>query len=84
MKIYQYQDKTNMCGENVKKYRREQDVSQTELAARLQTYDVILEQKSISRIEAGTRVVADYELFALSNALKVCMYSVVGVPTPIW
>lgn len=44
MKIYQYQDKTNMCGENVKKYRREQDVSQTELAARLQTYDVILEQ----------------------------------------
>ena len=26
MKIYQYQKKANMCGENVKKYRREQKV----------------------------------------------------------
>ena len=82
MKIYQYQDKTNMCGENVKKYRREQDVSQTELAARIQTHGVILEQKSISRIEAGTRVVADYELFALSKALNVTIYNLLGLPNP--
>lgn len=82
MKIYQYQKKANMCGENVKKYRREQKVSQVDLAARIQTQGVILEQKSISRIEAGTRVVADYELFALSEALNVTIYDLLGLPNP--
>lgn len=82
MKIYQYQKKASMCGENVKKYRREQKVSQVDLAARIQTHGVILEQKSISRIEAGTRVVADYELFTLSKALNVTIYDLLGLPNP--
>lgn len=78
MKIYLFEGKANMCGENVKKYRVALKLSQSDLAARLQTMDVLIEQKAISRIEVGDRVVADYELVALSKALGVSIYDLLG------
>ncbi len=42
---------------------------QAELAARVQTEGVILEQDAISRIESGSRMVQDYELRALAVVL---------------
>lgn len=80
MKIYLFEGKANMCGENVKKYRVALKLSQSDLAARLQTMDVLIEQKAISRIEVGDRVVADYELVALSKALGVSIYDLLGLP----
>lgn len=71
-----------MCGENVKKYRVALKLSQSDLAARLQTMDVLIEQKAISRIEVGDRVVADYELVALSKALGVSIYDLLGLQEP--
>lgn len=82
MKIYLFEGKANMCGENVKKYRVALKLSQSDLAARLQTMDVLIEQKAISRIEVGDRVVADYELVALSKALGVTVYDLLGLPEP--
>lgn len=78
MKIYLFEGKANMCGENVKKYRVALKLSQSDLAARLQTMDVLIEQKAISRIEVGDRVVADYELVALSKALGISIYDLLG------
>lgn len=75
MKIYNYNNQANICGENIKRLRLERKMSQTDLAAKLQTYNVILEQKSISRIESGDRVVADYELLAFSKIFKVDILS---------
>lgn len=69
-----------MCGENVKNYRVRLKLSQSDLAARLQTYDVLIEQKAISRIELGDRLVADYELVALSKALGVTIYDLLRLP----
>ncbi len=57
-------------------------LSQSDLAARLQTMDVLIEQKAISRIEVGDRVVADYELVALSKALGVTVYDLLGLQEP--
>ena len=41
------------------------------LAAKVQTEGVILEQDAISRIEKGTRMVQDYELWAMAAVLGV-------------
>ena len=71
MKIYDYYGKKNICGEKIKTARQKMNLSQTELAAKLQVENVLIEQKSISRLEMGQRFVADYELRALANILKV-------------
>lgn len=46
-------------------------MSQSDLAAKLQLENVIIERDSISRIEAGTRFVTDYELKILASVLSV-------------
>ena len=46
-------------------------ISQEKLAAKLQLLGIDVTQKSVSRIETGDRVVADYELLALAKALDV-------------
>lgn len=71
MKIYDYNGKKNCCGDRVREDRQKLRLSQSDLAARLQIAGVIIERDSISRIEIGTRFVADYEVAALARALKV-------------
>ena len=71
MKIYDFSGKKNICGERVREARCKNKLSQAELAAQLQVKGVIIERDSISRIEIGTRFVADYELMVLSEILGV-------------
>ena len=71
MKIYDYNGKKNLCGDRVRQARQKIRLSQSDLAARLQIAGVIIERDSISRIEAGTRFVADYELKAIAQVLSV-------------
>lgn len=71
MKIYDYNGKKNICGERVHEARCKLMLTQSDLAARLQINGIILERDSISRIEIGTRFVADYELRELAKILKV-------------
>lgn len=71
MKIYEYKGKKNICGEKVHEARCKMRLTQSELAAQLQINGVNIERDSISRIEIGTRFVADYELKELSKILKV-------------
>lgn len=73
MKIYDYNGRKNLCGDKVREARQKQRMSQSDLAAKLQVNGIILERDSISRIESGTRFVADYELLILSKVLKVEM-----------
>lgn len=79
MKIYDFDGKKNICGKRVKEARKKLGVSQDDLAARLQVSGVIIERNSISRIESGARFVADYELLALSNILKVSPSYLLGL-----
>lgn len=75
MKIYGYNSKCNLCGAQVRKRREQLDLTQEQLAARMQVRGVQVNQKAISRIESGDRVVADYELFALSQTLSISIES---------
>lgn len=71
MKIYGFEGKCNTSGERVRMAREHLGISQSQLAARLQVEGIQLNQKAISRIETGDRVIADYELIFLSKSLKV-------------
>jgi len=71
MKIYDFSGKSNASGERVRIAREKKGISQSQLAARLQVEGIQLNQKAISRIETGERIVADYEVIYLAKALNV-------------
>lgn len=79
MKIYDFDGKKNICGERVREARKKLNLSQGDLAAKLQVSGVEIECNSISRIESGTRFVADYELLVLSKALNVTPAYLLGI-----
>lgn len=79
MKIYDYNGKKNICGDRVHEARCKLRLTQNDLAAKLQVAGIILERDSISRIEIGTRFVADYELRELSRILKVSVPWLLGL-----
>lgn len=71
MKAIDFEGKRNISGERVRMRRLSMCLSQAALAAKAQTEGVILEQDAISRIELGSRMVQDYELWALAEVLGV-------------
>jgi transcriptional regulator with XRE-family HTH domain len=79
MKIYDYDGRKNICGERVHEARRKLKLTQNDLAAQLQVAGVIIERDSVSRVEIGTRFVADYELRELSKTLKVSVGWLLGI-----
>jgi transcriptional regulator with XRE-family HTH domain len=78
VKIYDYNGKKNMCGDRVHEARCKLRMTQSELAAQLQVQGIIIERDSISRIEIGTRFVADYELKHIAKILKVSIEWLLG------
>ena len=78
MKIYDYKGKKNLCGDRVREARQKRRMSQSDLAAKLQIEEVIIERDSVSRIESGTRFVTDYELLTLSKVLGVSVGWLLG------
>ena len=79
MKIYDFNGSKNICGSRVKEARKKAKLSQQELAAKLQVANINIERDSVSRIEIGTRFVADYELKALSEILEVSPLYLLGM-----
>ena len=79
MKIYDFEGKKNVCGARVREARKRLNLSQDDLAARLQVSGVVIERNSISRIESGARFVADYELLVLSKILNVTPTYLLGI-----
>ena len=56
-----------ICGKNVAAFRKELQISQRELADRLQLIGLDIDKNAIQRIESGQRFVTDIELYALSR-----------------
>lgn len=65
--------KNNICGKNVARLRKEINISQRELADKLQVLGIDIDKNAIQRIEAGKRFVTDIELKALSSLFNVSM-----------
>lgn len=72
MKIYRYMDgNANASGRRIKELREAAGLSQEQLAAKIQLSGLNLNQKAISRIETGDRVVPDFELIFFSEVFGV-------------
>lgn len=79
MKIYHYEGKANIVGTKIREARLKQKLSQEELAIKMQLRNIEFSQKVISRIEKQERFVADYELLAFSEVLKLDLYEMFSI-----
>ena len=71
MKKICYYENKNIIAEQLKEIRREKGLSQSNLAAKLQTMNVNIDQQMISKIEKNSRQVTDYELACICKCLSV-------------
>ena len=62
--------KNNVCGKNIAKYRCQLNISQRELADRLQVLGLDVDKNAIQRMESGQRFITDIELFYLTHVLE--------------
>lgn len=69
----------NIAGTRVRTARECAGLSQEQLAAKIQLAGLDITQKQVSRIETGDRVVADYELRYLADALGVTVHHLLGI-----
>ena len=65
----------NIVHKRLKVARKKARLSQDDLAAKMQTLNVNIDQQMISRIERNQRIVTDYEVVCFAKALKL---------NPIW
>lgn len=75
MKIYWYNGSKNIIGERVREARKKSTppLTQQDLSARLAVIGFNIDRVSISKIEAGDRFVADYEVVAIAQVLNVSL-----------
>ena len=71
MKLYDYQGKKNVSGDRIREARLKRRLTQADFAAQLQIAGITIERDSVSRIEIGTRFVADFELMVIAKVLNV-------------
>lgn len=71
MKKICYYDNKNIISSRLKEYRQKRNLSQSDLAARLQTMNINIDQQMISKIEMNKRQVTDYELACICKCLSV-------------
>jgi transcriptional regulator with XRE-family HTH domain len=78
MKLYKYNNRCNISGIVIREQRSAAGLSQEQLAARLQVEGLAINQKQISRIETGERVVADFELMFFAKVLSISFEQMLG------
>jgi len=71
MKKILFDNNKNVISEQMKLYRERANISQAQLAARMQTFGINIDQQMVSRIENNQRQVTDYELACICRLLDV-------------
>lgn len=61
----------NICGANIAQKRKSMQISQRELADRLQLVGLDVDKNAVQRIESGKRFVTDIELLGLATVFEV-------------
>lgn len=78
MRRLRYEGKSNISGDRIRELRLHARLSQSDLAAKMQTEGLPIEQDVISRIERGTRLVTDYELLVLTRIFRTTADWLIG------
>jgi transcriptional regulator with XRE-family HTH domain len=70
----------NITGQRIKQARKRKRpaLTQAELAAKVEVAGVHVERAAIAKIETGRRLVTDFELKAIANALGVSVTWLLG------
>jgi transcriptional regulator with XRE-family HTH domain len=71
MKINKYNNFKNVSYIKLREFRTNANLSQQELAEKLQLLGVSLTSKEISKIENNQRLVQDFELFAFAKIFNI-------------
>lgn len=71
MRLYTLDGKYNISGERVREARIRAGMSQDTLAAKIQLSGLQMGRMAVSRIETGKRIVPDFELPIIAEALGV-------------
>ena len=71
MKINKYNDFKNISGAIIRELRQKANLSQQNVAEKLQLLGIELTSKEISKIENDDRLVQDFELFAFAKIFNV-------------
>lgn len=79
VRLYTLDGKCNISGERIKSARTKAKLTQDQLAARLQVAGLQMGQMAISRIESGKRLVPDFELPIIVEALNVSTDWLLGI-----
>ena len=61
----------NLCGRNIASARKKLNISQRELADRMQLYGLDIDKNAVQRIECGKRFVTDIELAQFSRFFRM-------------
>ena len=78
MKFYEYHGKRNICGDRIREARQKRRLSQSDLCKLLQLRGVMVERDTISRMESGSRFVADVEAVVIAEVLEVPVLWLLG------
>lgn len=78
MKFYEYHGKRNICGDRIREARQKRRLSQSGLCKLLQLRGVMVERDTISRMESGSRFVADFEAVVIAEVLEVPVLWLLG------
>ena len=70
MKKICYYDNKNIIHIKLRELREKKGISQSSLAAKLQTMNINIDQQMISKIEKNNRQVTDFELACLCKCLE--------------
>ena len=79
MNKMQYYGDKNIVHRRIKETRTAGKISQEELAARMQSLNVNMDQQMISKIEKNNRIVTDCEVVCFAKALHVTVLYLLGI-----
>ena len=71
MKKLLFDENKNVVGDAVRQQRIKRKMSQQQLAAKMQTMGVSIDQQMISKIENNSRQITDYELACFCVVLQI-------------
>lgn len=63
----------NLCGRNIANLRLNMNISQRELADKMQLVGIDIDKNAIQRIECGKRFVTDIEIVAFARVFDVTL-----------
>ncbi len=76
MKSNKFREKHNLLGDLIAENRKSLKLSQNNLAGQMQLLGINIGKNDISKIEAGNRLVRDYELIAMKDILNLDLNSI--------